>query len=235
MTYLLTLGWPWFAGACALGALVGFATTRTAKDAPFSGGWVVLLLVAALAAGVAVSSAGIMAGREAATFDIGLLAAFAYVVGVAAGSALKATAPATATRPRKPPVVVVRGAAPAPVAKPQAAAPPAVDAAARSTAQGAKGVGAVSRALPGAPPPVLAAPRGAADDLSRIKGLGPKSVEKLNALGVFHYDQIAAWNLDNAKWIGAAINAIGRVERDKWIQQARTLVDSRQEKEKAAR
>ena len=77
---------------------------------------------------------------------------------------------------------------------------------------------------PGAPPAALPAPRdGAADDLAKIKGVGPKSVEKLHALGVFHYDQIAGWSDDNIKWIEASIGAAGRVKRNGWIAQAQAL------------
>ena len=83
--------------------------------------------------------------------------------------------------------------------------------------------------FPGHAPESLAAPRGGApDDLTRIKGIGPRSVEKLHALGVFHFDQIAAWNIDNARWVGAALSVPGRVERGKWIQQARELVAARE-------
>jgi predicted flap endonuclease-1-like 5' DNA nuclease len=86
---------------------------------------------------------------------------------------------------------------------------------------------------PGAPPPFLAAPvDGKGDNLSKIKGLGPKSVKKLNALGVYHYEQIAAWNLDNARWIGAQLGTPGRVERGKWIQQARELAAHPKTKDK---
>ena len=77
---------------------------------------------------------------------------------------------------------------------------------------------------PGAPPAALPAPRdGAADDLAKIKGVGPKSVEKLHALGVFHYDQIAGWSDDNIKWIEASIGAAGRVKRNGWVEQAQAL------------
>ena len=80
----------------------------------------------------------------------------------------------------------------------------------------------------GVAPTLLPAPRnGVADDLDRIKGLGPKSRERLHALGVFHYDQIAVWSLDNARWISAALEAPGRVERGKWVQQAQALANER--------
>ena len=36
--------------------------------------------------------------------------------------------------------------------------------------------------------------RAAADDLKRIKGVGPKLEELLHALGFYHFDQIAAWS-----------------------------------------
>ncbi|HTO78210.1 MAG TPA: hypothetical protein VMJ31_00380, partial [Methylocystis sp.] len=99
-----------------------------------------------------------------------------------------------------------------------AAAPRRSHASAATAPTGEKG-------LPGKRPEALAAPRGTgADDLKKIKGIGPKSEEKLNALGVYHFDQIADWSLDHARWIGAALATPGRIERGKWIQQARDLV-----------
>lgn len=227
MTYLLTLGWPWFASAFAVGALVGFVSFTRARDAHFSGGWIIVVGVFALAAAFAASGGQLLSGRNALTLDIAFLAGLAYAVGLPAGGFLKALGGGETT-PRRPraalaPIIVAppQRAAPAPVRAPPTApqsAPKAQPAPAR-TARARKGGAA------GVRPDTLDAPRnGVPDDLSRIKGLGPKSREKLNALGVFHYDQIAAWNLDNARWIGAAIGAPGRVERDKWIQQARALV-----------
>jgi predicted flap endonuclease-1-like 5' DNA nuclease len=73
----------------------------------------------------------------------------------------------------------------------------------------------------------LTSPRnGAPDDLSKIKGVGPKSREKLHALGVFHYDQIAAWTPEEARWIGAALGDPGRVERNGWVAQAKSLAQT---------
>lgn len=84
--------------------------------------------------------------------------------------------------------------------------------------------------LPGKQPEALAAPRAAgADDLKKIKGVGPKSEAKLNALGIYHFDQIAEWSLDNARWIGAALATPGRIERGKWIQQAQELAAHQQQ------
>ncbi|MEI6643002.1 MAG: hypothetical protein WCL10_13265 [Novosphingobium sp.] len=78
------------------------------------------------------------------------------------------------------------------------------------------------------PPPVLAeAPVPAADDgddLTRIKGLGPKIRTALAALGVTRYAQIAAWTEEDVARIDAQLGAFaGRATRDNWIEQARLL------------
>jgi NADH-quinone oxidoreductase subunit E len=76
--------------------------------------------------------------------------------------------------------------------------------------------------LPGQRPPAVAQPDAAgADDLKQIKGIGPLNERKLNALGIYHFRQIAAWTQDEARWIGAFLGFRGRVEREDWIGQAR--------------
>jgi len=83
---------------------------------------------------------------------------------------------------------------------------------------------AAASAHPGTKPPGLAAPRdGQADDLKRIKGIGPKNEKVCNALGVFHFSQIADWTSDEATWVGHHIAFPGRIEREHWIAQARLL------------
>lgn len=233
MIYLLTLGWPWFAGALALGALIGFLTFRPATEASVSGGWVIVAGALALAAAGAVSAMELLAGRAAATFDISLLAGLAYAAGLPVGGFARSLGGGEAEKKRAAiaPIVVTpaRVAAPEPIIEPQTVALDAAPVEVKSAEAAlvvAESVAPAPRTkkTAGVKPETLAAPRdGAPDDLSRIKGIGPKSLEKLHALGVFHYDQIAVWNLDNARWVGAAIGAPGRVERDKWIQQARKL------------
>ncbi|MEM7238646.1 MAG: hypothetical protein AAF501_12610, partial [Pseudomonadota bacterium] len=46
---------------------------------------------------------------------------------------------------------------------------------------------------PAAAPAQLDAPRGNADNLRKIKGIGPKLEKSLNSLGIYHFDQIAGW------------------------------------------
>lgn len=70
----------------------------------------------------------------------------------------------------------------------------------------------------------LEAPEGQADDLKKISGVGPKLEEKLNALGIFHFWQIAAFSADDVVKIDDQLNFKGRIERDDWIGQAKTLM-----------
>lgn len=75
----------------------------------------------------------------------------------------------------------------------------------------------------GTAPNLLKAPEGAPDDLKKLKGVGPKLEEKLNTLGIWHYHQIAAWTEAEVAWVDAHLNFKGRVDRDDWIGQAKTL------------
>jgi NADH-quinone oxidoreductase subunit E len=86
------------------------------------------------------------------------------------------------------------------------------------------GTGKAAPAGRGTAPDLLKKPRsGKADDLKKIKGLGSKLEERLNDLGIFHYDQIAEWTDDQVAWVDARIEARGRIERDGWVGQARAL------------
>lgn len=69
-------------------------------------------------------------------------------------------------------------------------------------------------------PTALTAPEGEADDLTRIKGIGPKLSKTLNELGIFHFKQIANWEADEAGWIDEYLSFKGRVAREQWIEQA---------------
>jgi predicted flap endonuclease-1-like 5' DNA nuclease len=65
---------------------------------------------------------------------------------------------------------------------------------------------------------------GAADDLKRIKGIGPKLEQLCHSLGFYHFDQIAAWTADEISWVDDNLEGFkGRVTRDDWVAQARIL------------
>ena len=70
----------------------------------------------------------------------------------------------------------------------------------------------------------LSAPEGGkGDDLKLITGLGPKMERQLNALGIWHYHQIANWSAADIAEVDAEIKARGRISRDNWIGQAAAL------------
>lgn len=77
----------------------------------------------------------------------------------------------------------------------------------------------------GTRPVALDAPRaGGADDLKRIKGIGPKLEQLCNRLGFYHFDQIANWTPAEVAWVDDNLEGFkGRVTRDTWVEQARLL------------
>jgi NADH-quinone oxidoreductase subunit E len=84
---------------------------------------------------------------------------------------------------------------------------------------------AIAAARPIQDPELLKEPRGGnGDDLSLIWGVADKMVEKLNAIGVWHFDQIAKWTPENVAWFESQLDGFkGRVTREKWIEQAQKL------------
>jgi len=69
-----------------------------------------------------------------------------------------------------------------------------------------------------------AAPGAAADDLRRIKGVGPKLVTLLRGMGITTFAQIAAWSEDDIDRIDARLGSFaGRIRRDSWVEQAKLL------------
>jgi NADH-quinone oxidoreductase subunit E len=74
-------------------------------------------------------------------------------------------------------------------------------------------------------PPRPSLPDETADDLQRIKGIGPKIADILQDLGIRRYAQIAAWTPDKVAWINDHLKFKGRVERERWIEQAKALIE----------
>ncbi|MEL6960009.1 MAG: NADH-quinone oxidoreductase subunit E [Pseudomonadota bacterium] len=74
-------------------------------------------------------------------------------------------------------------------------------------------------------PATLTAPRdGLPDDLTKIKGVGAKLEKLCNDLGIWHYDQIAAWSKGEIAWVDDNLEGFkGRVTRDGWVEQAAAL------------
>lgn len=78
-------------------------------------------------------------------------------------------------------------------------------------------------------PVALDAPRGEADDLKQIKGVGPALEAQLHDLGIYHFDQIASWGAAEIAWMDDNLKGFrGRVSRDDWTGQAKTLASGDQ-------
>jgi predicted flap endonuclease-1-like 5' DNA nuclease len=77
-------------------------------------------------------------------------------------------------------------------------------------------------------PPALPGPRdGRADDLTQIIGVLPVVESALNRLGVYHYDQIAAWGADTVNWVETYLGLEGRIGREHWRLQAHELAEAK--------
>ena len=127
----------------------------------------------------------------------------AAVPAPAADTAARATAPDLAPGP-----------APHPATAPEPTAAPAVPSASEPTGEEQR-------------PATLPAPRGGSvDDLKKIKGIGPKLEEMLHGMGIYHFDQIAAWTPDELSWVDDNLTGFkGRASRDDWPAQAKLLAE----------
>ena len=74
-------------------------------------------------------------------------------------------------------------------------------------------------------PELLKKPRaGKSDDLKLIWGVGPKLEKMLNDMGVWHFDQIAAWGKSELNWVDDRLEGFkGRASRDEWVKQSKKL------------
>jgi predicted flap endonuclease-1-like 5' DNA nuclease len=61
------------------------------------------------------------------------------------------------------------------------------------------------------------------DDLTEIKGIGPKMAEKLYEQGIKNFSNLAALNKKFAEELDEALKTQGRILRDDWIGQAKKL------------
>ncbi|MEM9249127.1 MAG: 50S ribosomal protein L21 [Pseudomonadota bacterium] len=121
-------------------------------------------------------------------------------IGAGSAPAEASAAPAPKAAPKKAP------AAAAPKAK---SAEPAAEAAPTAEVSGARPANLLTEAR-----------EGGADDLKKISGVGPKLEALLNTNGVFHFDQIAAWNDAEVAYMDDQLSFKGRIARDGWIEQA---------------
>lgn len=96
--------------------------------------------------------------------------------------------------------------------------------AARAAGEAARAALAEAAPAPVRPAALTAPAEGEADDLKKIKGVGPKLEELLHSLGIFHFGQIAGWGVPEVAWMDSNLEGFqGRVTRDDWVGQAKLL------------
>lgn len=139
-----------------------------------------------------------------------------------APAAKKAKALPVSKERRTAMIAPAKSPAKAPVAKVEKAPAP------KATAKPAANVKTVAKpaalANAGGVSNALAAPRaGKADDLLKIKGIGPVNQRKLNEHGIYHFDQIGAWKKTDIKAAEAYLAFDGRIAREDWMSQAKAL------------
>ncbi len=64
------------------------------------------------------------------------------------------------------------------------------------------------------------------DKLTLINGIGPTLEKRLNALGITSFKQIAGFTADDIERVNGVMNFKGRIEREKWVIQARKLLEA---------
>lgn len=162
--------------------------------------------------------------RDAAKSDDGdhddaadRLAAGAPQQAPAAGAAPRTTGPASQTIAGPGAPAPDDASSPAPDAKSGLAMAAPMQAPGADAGPVTDGPQGETSAGPGAPD---AAP---SDELTQIKGLGPKAAEKLNGAGVTTISQIANWSDADVERYDALINGRGRIARDDWVGQAKRM------------
>lgn len=74
------------------------------------------------------------------------------------------------------------------------------------------------------PPSPSGPSAGPVDDLTRLKGVGPKLAARLREIGVSSIDEIAAWDEADIDRVDAQLGRFsGRIRQDSWVEQARLL------------
>ena len=144
----------------------------------------------------------------------------------AAKTAKTATKPKATAQPAasdKPKTTAKKAAKPA-KAKAGDAATAKAPAAKKPATKPAAKAAAKPVAADGKPDLLTAARAGGPDDLQQIKGVGPKLEAELHKVGVYHFDQVAAWRKKEVTWMDENLAGVrNRVSRDDWVSQAKIL------------
>jgi|GEM_PF-616840 len=204
MGYLLAQFWLWLALALVIGLVIGWFTQRASSIAFWRGllPWGLVLGIGGLA-----SAFRVLPGAPGFWLDLGMLMVASYFIGCLTGHLLRAPQQEERQGEATPFAKLAEAASVAapPVAS---AAPLQKEVAVEPAASGAAAV------MPDAPEEAitgLSAPRGGkADDLTRIDGIDAQTAARLNSLGLYHFDQIAALTPGQQRWLLARLGLAGR-------------------------
>lgn len=216
MLYLATQ-FAWFLlAAFGIGLAMGWITCTGGKVRFWTGP--IPLLAGAWAAVAALTWLQVVNGVAALWLETALLYVAAYLAGCCLACFVRTLFA------HRDSVLAIAGANVGSI--PEAPAAPAVAAVKPVLAQSAPLLDKVEgeELIPGKRPSGLVAARsGKADDLKLIKGIGPQNEGRLHGLGIWHFEQIAAWTAENIEWVGHYLAFPGRIEREDWVAQARSL------------
>ena len=131
-----------------------------------------------------------------------LLLAIAYVLGCIFGGLMQRyfVGPEVVSEPEPAPIVPAATPEPEPKPKPKPRPKPEI-----------------------IPPKETEVASAAKDDLKRIRGIGPQNETRLNEIGISAFAQIAGWSAKEQREIGERLAFAGRIEREEWVKQAKTL------------
>ena len=62
------------------------------------------------------------------------------------------------------------------------------------------------------------------DDLTQLKGVGPKLAEKLYDIEIYSFEQISNWTDENFEWLEENTTFASRAKKDDWVTQAKALL-----------
>ncbi len=225
MSYLISQYLWWLVLALILGVVVGWMTCR---DQPRQWGWLPLGIVIAVLA-LLLTLFRFINGIAALWVETGLLFFTVYLAGCCLGCWAKPYLMRFVEPPMPRWVTIAGSPSDVPVEVPA----PFMREWVQVPQQPAGALAAMPATMPrvegedliaGARPMGLLAPRGGtADDLKLIKGIGRQNEGRLHGLGIWHFDQIAAWTKENVDWVGAYLAFPGRIEREAWVSQAQEL------------
>jgi len=209
-------------GVFVAAALIGWAGWHGLLAAVF--GLIAMLIAGWLLKGIFCTAetpaSGVATTTAAAAVSTATVAATAKEKPAAKAAAKKPAAKKTAAK-SAPAAKTKTAAAKKPAVK-KASAPKAKPAAKKPAAPKAKPA-AKKPAAKKAPTKFYRKPPAKIDDLKLISGVGPKLETTLNQIGIYQYDQVAAWKKAEIKKVDDQLKFKGRIERDDWMAQAKIL------------